>query len=148
MNDQIFGSFCAKWQAEIFSKATHLFIDIVYIRNDDVPGLLNIVAPSALLRGYVPVFRVFLNKQNAESISFVCRHAFQHINKEHSEFRNGEAIKQIMVNYSDAEENGLRDALGDEFVEKVLRGCKFHFLQSVAKVAAVVTETDTQKTMF
>ena len=42
-------------------------------------------------------------------------------------FKRGENIKQTMVDYSDAEENDLCLALVDDFVEKVLRGCNFHF---------------------
>ena len=57
-------------------------------------------------------------------------------------------MEQLMVDFSDAEENGLRIALEDQLVDKVIRGCKFHFMQTTEKVATLVTETDCQKRFF
>ena len=42
---------------------------------------------------------------------FVCR-------RNSNRFKKGENIEQIMVDFSDAEENGLKDALGWNFVQK------------------------------
>ena len=109
---------------------------------------MNVVAPCEELRRYVPVFRVFLNKQDASAISFAISNAFQHVDKSNAEFGMGQNVVQIMVDYSDAEENGLRQSLGHEFVDKVLRGCLFHFMQSAQKVAVLVTETENQRKLF
>ena len=53
-----------------------------------------------------------------------------------------------MVDFSDAEENGLREALGDDYINSKLHGCEFHFKQSVNKVAKLVTETELPEKMF
>ena len=57
-------------------------------------------------------------------------------------------VEQIMVDFSDAEEKGLREALGDDYINSKLRGCEFHFKQFVNKVAKLVTETELQEKMF
>ena len=44
-----------------------------YIRHNEGPGLFNIVTPCEELKGYTPVFRVFVNKQDADSICHVMR---------------------------------------------------------------------------
>ena len=133
VNERIFGGVCGKWHLQCFPKSTHLFMDIVYIRNNEVPGLFNMVAPCEELRCYVPVFRIFVNKQDAIAEVIYC--VFAWVDKKDSEFNMGEKIEQIMVDFSDAEENGLKDALGSNFVKKVLRGCEFHYMKSVVKVA-------------
>ncbi len=112
--------------------------DICYTKNEELPGLFNVVAPCTELKRYIPVYRVFVNKQDAVSIAFVISSIFKTIQKRHPEFKN----------FSDAEENGLREALGDWLVDKVLRGCKFHFIQSAQKVAILVTDTEGQQVMF
>ena len=36
--DRLYGFFCANWQAECLSKSTHLFLDICYIKNSELPS--------------------------------------------------------------------------------------------------------------
>ena len=42
----------------------------------------------------------------------------------------------------------MRDALGEDLYNKVIRSYKFHFMQSVQKVAQLVTETNNQHSTF
>ena len=113
-----------------------------------MPWLFNTVAPCKKLRFYVSVYRIFVNKQDAVAIFTVLKTVFDKVHNRHPNFKRGENIKQTMVDYSDAEENGLRLALVDDFVEKVLRGCNFHFLQSAVKMANTVTTTERQEKVF
>ena len=149
IGDRLYGFFCANWQAECFSKSTHLFVDICYIKkNSELPGLLNIVAPCSELKCYVPMYWIFVNKQDGTAIAFVVETAFRNIQAHYPQFNMGSNIEQLMVDFSDAKENGLRAVLGNDLINKVIRGCKFHFMQSTEKVAMLVTETDMQKQMF
>ena len=142
-NDYVYGGYCAQWMVQIFADTTHLFIDIVYIRNNEIPGLFNIVAPCQELSCYVPVFRVFVNnKQDTTAIAKVISQVFNHINENDKTFDDGSKIEQIMVDFSDAEDAGLRKALGEDFVNRVLRGCDFHYKQSL------VSETTPQQELF
>ena len=54
IGDQLYGFFAANWQTKSLSQATHIFVDICYIRNKELPGFLNIVAPCAELKCFVP----------------------------------------------------------------------------------------------
>ena len=100
------------------------------------------------LLSYVPVFRVFVNKQDTTAIAKVISQVFNHINENDKTFDNGSKIEQIMVDFSDAEDAGLRKALGEDFVNRVLRACDFHYKQSVYRVATFVTETTPQQELF
>ena len=47
---------------------------------------------------------------------------FSWVDTRDNRFKKGENIEQIMVEFSDAEENGFKDALGCNFVQKGIRG--------------------------
>ena len=92
IGDQLYGFFAANWQTKCLSQATHIFVDICYIRNKELPGLLNIVAPCAELKCYVPVYRIFLNKQDAAAIAFVIETTFKNVDKQYSQFKMGSKL--------------------------------------------------------
>lgn len=59
---------------------------------------LNVFAPYTELKSYVPVYRIFVNRQDAESMSFAIETIFNDINIEHKNFKIGHGIEQMMVN--------------------------------------------------
>ena len=74
------------------SEATHLFIDIGYIMDKELPGLMNIVALYDELKSYVPVYRVALNRQDAEAIGFAVKKIIQDVTSCHPKFEMAKKI--------------------------------------------------------
>lgn len=148
IGERIFGFFVANWQLMMFKDITHLYMDITYVKNSDFPGLLNLVSPCDALKCYVPVARVFLNKQDTLSMAFALKKLFTYITEHCRNFAMGRNLQQLMVDFSDAEDRAVREVLPENLVEKIFRGCKFHFMKSVEKVATLVTETENQKALF
>ena len=50
----------------------------------------------AELACYVPVYRLFLNKQDAAAIAFVIETTFKNVDKQYSQFKMGSKIEQLM----------------------------------------------------
>lgn len=72
----------------------------------------------------VAVARVLLTSQTAQAHATAFRKVFEETTRRCPIFENGKNIQGITVDFSDAESKGLRDVLGREFVDKILRGCK------------------------
>ena len=53
----------------------------------------------------------------------------------HSNFKVGESLKGIIIDWSDTEAKGLRELLGDNVADKVLKGCNVHWTRSYQRVA-------------
>ena len=117
IGDQLYGFFAANWQTKFMSQATHIFVDICYIRNKELPGLLNIVVPCAELACYVPVYGIFLIRQDAAAIAFVIETTFKNVDKQYSQFKMGSKIEQLMVDFNDC-----KDKENVLFIFKALSG--------------------------
>ena len=65
-----------------------------------------------------------VEKQNGEAHARVFQEIFNTVNEQHSDFNNDERIEGIMVDFSDAEANGLTEPQGKEMACRVLRGSK------------------------
>ena len=72
----------------------------------------------------VPVARVLLNKQSAEAYKIAFENVFAAVTASYPNFNGGKSLEGITVDFSDAQAQGLRDALGEEFASNILRGCK------------------------
>lgn len=68
--------------------------------------------------------RVLLNAQTSKAHATAFRKVFEGTTRRYPSFDNGKNIQGITVDFSDAEAKGLREVLGQEFVNKILRGCK------------------------
>ena len=48
---------------------------------------------------------------------------FKKATEDYPDFKMGENLEEIVVDFSDAESNGFRDAIGNKLADKLLRGC-------------------------
>ena len=89
-----------------------------------------------------------MNCQDGQAIGFSLSHVFVAV----KDFINGyvpeEEIKKKMVDYADENDAGIVAALGNEFLSKVIWGCKFHWLQSASRVQRLACESSDQAGSF
>ena len=57
-------------------------------------------------------------------------------------------LKQILVDFDDAEYNGLVNVLEKDFAEKVIRGCSVHWMRSVNRVSKMVCTSSDEESLF
>ena len=63
---------------------------------------------------------------------------FQFCHKDHPKFKVGDTLRGIIVDWSNTEAKGLREAIGDKIADSVLKGCNVHWTWSYQRVAEKV----------
>ena len=67
---------------------------------------------------------------------------FDHCKDQYSDFDLGKSLQAIVIDWSDAEINGLKAAIGEKQAMSLLRGCKVHWLRSCQRVAERVASPE------
>ena len=140
--------FMSPYQARLFGEAEELFADITYPGNEDFPYMLNMVVFNASTMHYQAVARVLCDKQDGASYATSFQEVFNKVTNCYPNFRKGRSLKQILVDFDDAEYNGLVQVLGKDLVEKLIRGCSVHWMRSVNRVAKIVCTSSEEESVF
>ena len=76
---------------------------------------------------------------------------FDHCKENYSDFEIGKSLLAVILDWSDAEINGLKAAIGNALAMSLLKGCKVHWIRSCQRVAnrvASPTNKDLEKKLF
>lgn len=65
-----------------------------------------------------------MNKLDATSYTHAFKAIFSKVKEKHPTFAVGTSLKGIIADWSDTQLNGLRGAIGEETVNKVVKGCQ------------------------
>ena len=76
-----------------------------------------------------------LNKQNASAYRLAFKKVFGKCSTSKSSLKLGETLIGIVTDWSDAQINGLKKAIGKDAAERLLKGCSVHWLHSWKRVA-------------
>ena len=67
------------------------------------------------------------NKEDANFYKKAFEFMFHTCHNDHPQFKVGDSLKGIIVDWSDTEAKGLREVVGDMTADKVLKGCNVHW---------------------
>lgn len=112
--------FMSPYQCKLLGEAEELFSDITFTGNDDFPYLLNLVVFTEQTMCYQAVSRVLCDKQDGESYGLSLQEVFKQATKVNPTFNNGNSLRQIVVDFDDAEYNGFKQVLGKDMTEKLI----------------------------
>jgi len=81
------------------------------------------------------------NKDSSEFHHLAFKLMFDTCHQEHSNFKMGESLKGIIVDWSGTESKGLQEMIGEETTELVLKGCSVHWTRLYQRVAERVNSS-------
>jgi hypothetical protein len=143
-----FAFFMAPYQAKLLGEAEYLFLDVTYTSNADFPYLLNLVTFNNATLVYNAVGRVLMDRVDGAAYATAIKEIFESVGILYPRFDNGKKLKQIMVDFDDAEYNGLKQVIGEKLAEKIIRGCSVHWLRSLNRVCSLVTTSTEEEIVF
>jgi len=135
--EQQYACFQAPFQADQWSKADVLFVDIDHTGCHHFPYLLNVVCKNEFTHCYMACGRVLINRQDGISISNALSKLECNVRSQYKDYKIEEKHKEILLDFDDAEANGFMQAFGKE-ITNIIRGCSVHFLRSALHVAKLV----------
>ena len=80
------------------------------------------------------VARIPSNKEDTEFYKNAFTLMFQTCKKDYPRFKLENNLKGIIVDWSDTETKGLREAIGEDTADRLLRGCNVHWARSYQRV--------------
>ena len=84
---------------------------------------------------WMVVGRVRLDKQDSAAYRLAFTKFFETCKLHDRKFELNQTLVGIVTDWSDAEINGLKEAVGKKVAESLLKGCKVHWLRSCQRVA-------------
>jgi len=135
--DRQYAWFQAPFQADQWSKADVLFVDIDHTGCHHFPYLLNVVCKNEFTQHYMACGRVLINRQDGVSIGNALSKLECNVKSLYKEYKIGEKHKEILLDFDDAEANAFMQAFGAD-IANIIRGCSVHFLRSAMRVAKLV----------
>ena len=81
------------------------------------------------------VARMHSNKEDSEFYKTAFNLMFQTCHSDFPQFNPEKSLKGIIVDWSDTETKGLREAIGEKVADRLLRGCNVHWARSYQRVA-------------
>ena len=91
-----------------------------------------------VLLQWIVICQIQVTSQSAQAYALCFMKTFEQCKKDHPNFTVGESLVGVVVDWSDAQCNGLRLALGKELADKLLRGCEVHWNRSYQRVSEKV----------
>ena len=121
--------------SKLLSEAEFLETDTTYNENSELMYLFNATVFNYDTMKWAVVARMRGNKEDSGFYKKAFELVFHTCQSYHSNFKVGESLKGIIIDWSDTEAKGLRELLGDNVADKVLKGCNVHWTRSYQRVA-------------
>lgn len=120
---------------KIASEADFIQCDITYDDCKDYLYIFNAVAFDKVSMEWMVIARGRLNSQDSARYALCFKKLFDKCRNTNEDFEFGSTLQDIVTDWSDAEINRLKMAVGKKTAEKLLKGCKVHWQRSCQRVS-------------
>ena len=124
--------------SNLLSEAEFLETDTTYNENSELIYLFNATVFDYNTMKWAVVARMRSNKEDANFYKKAFELMFHTCHSDHSQFKVGDTLKGIIIDWSDTEAKGLREVVGEKVADKILKGCNVHWSRSYQRVAEKV----------
>jgi len=121
--------------SQLLAGADFVETDTTYNENAELTFLFNATVFDYKTMKWAIVARMRGNKESSEFYRLAFKLMFDTCKRDHPNFKVGDSLKGIIVDWSDTEAKGLREVVGEDVAELVLRGCNVHWVRSYQRVA-------------
>ena len=125
---------------KLLAEADFLETDTTYNENTELTYLFNATVFDYKTMKWAAVARMRGNKESSELYRLAFKLMFETCHKDRN-FKVGESLKGIIVDWSDTEAKGLREVIGEDTADLVLKGCNVHWIRSYQRVAERVNSS-------
>ena len=132
----------------VLGEADFIQCDITYDDCSEYPYIFNAVAFNRTVMEWMVVGRLRMNKQTADAYCLAFKKLFSKCSDTCSSFGVGESLLGVVTDWSDAEINGLKMAIGKENAEKLLKGCSVHWQHLCHRISERITSTEEEQCIF
>ena len=133
---------------DILTSADFMQADVTYDENTEYHYLLNVVAFNFSTMEWMTVARVRLSCETSDAYRIAFQKVINICRARHPDFSPTDDIKGIVIDWSRAEMNGLKLAVGETAAMQLLRGCQVHWIRSCQRICErVSTSKDKRKEM-
>lgn len=133
---------------DILCSADFLEADVTYNENTEYKYLFNLAAFNSVTMEWMVVARTRMTSESAEAYKLAFEKIFSLCKSRHHDFAVHETIKGIVIDWSAAEMKGLKLAIGDEHANKLLKGCRVHWIRSCQRVCDRICKSSIEKNVF
>ena len=118
------------YMSKVAIEADFLQCDITFDDCSDYPYLFNAAGFDNTSMECVVVARVRLDTQTSAGYALCFKKMFEKCMNANENFELGLTLQGIVTDWFSAEIHGLTTAIGIDTAEKLLKGCKLHWLRS------------------
>ena len=118
---------------EMLAQSEIVEADIICTETKKYPYLFNMVSFNYTTMDWMVVSRIRLSQQNADAYALAFGKSFAKCKDKH-DFEPGKTLLGIVIDWCDAEINGLGKAVGKQMAVELLKGCNVHWTQSWQRV--------------
>ena len=120
--------------SELLANSEFIEADITYNETKEYPYLFNVVAFDDITMQWTIVSRVRMDKQGKNAYHLAFSKIFAKCKTDTPNFELGKSLLGVIIDWSDAEIQGLGGAVGPDVARKLLKGCSVHWSRSWQRV--------------
>ena len=119
---------------QLLSTSDFVEAEITFNESLEYPYLFNMVAFDEVTMEWTTVSHIRMDKQDTTAHALAFKKTFDACKGKYPNFKIGEILLGVVIDWSDAEIGRLGQALGKDLATKLLRGCKVHWARSWQRV--------------